>query len=42
VTIESINYHLEQGKPVETAISTALTDRGAGFRILALYLHRVS
>jgi len=34
VTIESINYHLEQGKRWKPRSSTRFTDRGAGFRIL--------
>ena len=42
VTIENINWHLEQGKPVEPAIlDGAQPDRDAGVRLAALHLHRV-
>ena len=42
VTIENINWHLEQGKEVETAIlDGARADRDAGLRVAALHLHRL-
>ena len=42
VTIENINWHLEQGKDVETAIlDGAQPDRHAGVRLAALHLHRL-
>ena len=42
VTIENINWHLEQGKDVETAIMDgARADRDAGLRVAALHLHRL-
>ncbi len=42
VTIENINWHLEQGKEVETAIlDGAAADRDAGLRLAAVHLHRV-
>ena len=42
VTIENINWHLEQGKDVETAIMDgARADRDAGLRLAAVHLHRV-
>ena len=42
VTIENINWHLEQGKDVETAIMDgARADRDAGLRLAALHLHRL-
>jgi multidrug efflux pump subunit AcrB len=42
VTIENINWHLEQGKEVETAImdgASQIVD--AGLRLAAVHLHRV-
>ena len=42
VTIENINWHLEQGKDVKTAIMDgAPSDRDAGVRLAALHLHRL-
>ena len=42
VTIENINWHLEQGKPVEAGDhGRRQPDRGAGLRVAALHLHRV-
>ena len=42
VTIENINWHLEQGKDVSTAIlDGAAADRHAGLRLAAVHLHRV-
>ena len=42
VTIENINYHLEQGKPVtQSILDGAEPDRDAGLRLAALHLHRV-
>ena len=42
VTIENINYHLEQGKEVETVDpGRRQPDRDAGLRLAALHLHRV-
>ena len=42
VTIENINCHLEQGKPVETVDPRRRQpDRDAGLRLAALHLHRV-
>ena len=42
VTIESINYHLEQGKDVrECDPRWRLADRRTGVRVAAVYLHRV-
>ena len=42
VTIENINYHLEQGKAVETVDhGRRAADRDAGLRLAALHLHRV-
>ena len=42
VTIENINWHLEQGKDVRTAIlDGAQSDRDAGVRQPAVHLHRL-
>ena len=42
VTIENINWHLEQGKDVETADhGRRRADRDAGLRLAAVHLHRV-
>ena len=42
VTIENINWHLEQGKDVAAAIlDGAAADRGAGLRLAAVHLHRL-
>ncbi len=42
VTIENINYHLEQGKPVDAVDPRRRQpDRDAGLRLAALHLHRV-
>ncbi len=42
VTIENINWHLEQGKEVETVDhGRRQPDRDAGLRLAALHLHRV-
>ena len=42
VTIENINYHLEQGKPVEHVDPRRRQpDRDAGLRVAAVHLHRV-
>ena len=42
VTIENINWHLEQGKDVKTAIlDGAAADRHAGFCFHLLHLHRL-
>ena len=42
VTIENINWHLEQGKEVETGDhGRRAADRDAGLRLAALHLHRV-
>jgi multidrug efflux pump subunit AcrB len=41
VTVENINWHLEQGKEVETDPRRRASDRDAGFRLDAVYLHRV-
>ena len=42
VTIESINYHLEQGKGVRAGDHRRrLADRRSRFRVAALHLHRV-
>jgi multidrug efflux pump subunit AcrB len=41
VTVENINWHLEQGKEVEIDPRRRASDRDAGFRLDAVYLHRV-
>jgi Cu/Ag efflux pump CusA len=42
VTIENINWHLEQGKAVETGDhGRRPADRDAGARLAAVHLHRV-
>ena len=42
VTIENINWHLEQGKDVETVDhGRRQPDRDAGLRLAAVHLHRV-
>ena len=42
VTIESINYHLEQGKDGgDRDPRRRLADRRSGFRVVAVHLHRV-
>ena len=42
VTIENINWHLEQGKDVEPGDpGRCQADRGAGLRVAVLHLHRV-
>jgi multidrug efflux pump subunit AcrB len=41
VTIENINWHLEQGKQVEDAIMDGAADRAARLRVAAVHLHRL-